>query len=477
MLARAYRTYPTATPLPGASLQNGEDWWKALAETVREVSAALPSGQEVLALAMSVQGGTLIPADRDFCPIGPGIVWNDTRAGAAQQAFARQFPEELLYEKTGWPAGPGQPLMQLYRLRQEEPEVFEKAAWFLTVHDFLSARLTGKPAVDLSDGGINQLVEIRQGRYDPALLAFAGVEERRLAALIPSGQVIGPLTEEAARALGLTTQTLLVSGAHDQYAAALGAGTGPGEVMVGSGTSWVLTCLDQKPHFELGLPQSRAAEEGLWGSIASITTGGICLEWFRTHLTPGWTEEPMTYAQLDQYAAQVSPGANGLRFYPYLSGAPLPLGNPEAAGTLTGLRLSHNSWDMTRAILEGVVFQLAWLLRQLRTAFPVTALRLSGGAVRSSLWTSILADVTGLPVSVPAMADLPCVGAAILAGAGAGCFSLAEGRRRMQVQEGLVEPDQGRSARYQVLLEEYIAGAPHVDALYRTKGNEGGERV
>ena len=206
------------------------------------------------------------------------------------------------------------------------------------------------------------------------------------------------------------------------------------------------------------------------------------LEQLRHYATTGrvafrYGAETMTYAQLDQYAAQIPPGANGLIFYPYLSGAPRPLENPEAAGTLTGLRLSHGAWDMTRAILEGVVFQLAWLLRQLRNAFPVTGLRLSGGAAKSPLWTGILADVTGLPVTVPAVADLPCVGAAVLAGAGAGCFSLAEGRRRMQIQEELVEPDPGRSARYQALLEEYIVRAPRVDALYGTQGNEGGERV
>ena len=95
-LGRAYRRYATAAPAPGASLQNGEDWWNALTETVREVGAALPTGQEVLALALSVQGGTLIPTDRGFCPVGPGIVWNDTRAGAARRAFACRFPEELL---------------------------------------------------------------------------------------------------------------------------------------------------------------------------------------------------------------------------------------------------------------------------------------------------------------------------------------------------------------------------------------------
>lgn len=466
MLARAYQGYPVSAPAAGRSEQNAEDWWNAVVGTVRTVLRALPEEETVAAIALSVQGGTLVPTDRSFRPLRPAIVWNDSRAGALRSAF----PGDSLYQKTGWPAGTGQPLLNLAWLRENEPELFGRAAYFLTVHDYLSARLTGRPAVDLSDAGINQLVDVRAGTYDPELLAFAGVEEARLAELIPSGRPVGYLTEEAAGALGLTTETILISGAHDQYAAALGAGLRPGELLVGSGTSWVLTCLDDRPHFELGLPQSRAAAPGLWGTVVSITTGGICLEWFRSHLAPGWTDKPLSYRELDERAAAVPPGANGLLFYPHLSGAPMPLSNDGARGTLLGLGLSHNSWDVTRAVLEGVVFQLTWLLERLRQNFPVARLRLSGGAAKSPLWTEILSDVTGLPVSVPALPDLPCVGAAILAGSGAGLYSLARGQEMMRINEQAAEPDPVRSAQYQPLLRDYIARAGTVDALYRAEG-------
>ena len=462
-LAQAYSSYPIQTGADGRSEQDAMSWWHAVVETVQRVIRKLPPSETVAAIALSVQGGTIVPTDAQFRPLRPAIVWNDTRGRSQLAAFLKQYPNGMLYRKTGWPAGPGQPLMMLAWLREQEPEVFRQAAYFLSVHDFLSAQMTGRPAVDLADAGINQLVDIENADYDDGLLAFAGVRREQLAELVPSGRPIGYLTPEAARLLGLTPETVLVSGAHDQYAAAMGAGVFPGEVLVGSGTAWVLTCLDNKPHFELDLPQSRAAAPGLWGTVASITTGGICLEWFRDQVLDG----SVSFQELDRLAAQSPPGADGLRFYPYLSGAPKPLVNADAAGTLVGLRLSHSRWDIARSVMEGVVFQLTWLLRMLKEAFPVEGLRLSGGAAKSRFWTEMLANVTGLPVTLPVLPDLPCVGTAVLAGCSAGLFRLEDMQRILHVGGPAVTPDAARSAQYRELLEAYIASTPAVDSIYR----------
>lgn len=465
-LAQAYRSYPIETGSDGRSEQDAMSWWRAVVETVRHVVSKLPPSETVASIALSVQGGTIVPTDEKFRPLRPAIVWNDTRGRRQIVNYQDRYPNGSLYRKTGWPAGPGQPLMMLAWLRENEPELFRQARYFLSVHDFLSAQLTGRPAVDLSNAGINQLVDIENASYDESLLDFAGVRAEQLAELLPSGRPIGYLTAEAASQLGLTPETVLVSGAHDQYAAALGAGVLPGEVLVGSGTAWVLTCLDNKPHFELDLPQSRAAIPGLWGTVASITTGGICLEWFRDQLLNG----SICFQELDRLASQSPPGADGIRFYPYFSGSPKPLPNPDAAGTLLGLRLSHSRWDIARSFMEGVVFQLTWLLHLLKETFPVESLRLSGGAAKSAFWTEILANVTGLPVTLPLLPDLPCAGTAVLAGCSAGLFTLENIQKAMRVSGPAVEPDPALSAQYQELLAEYIACTPAVDSIYRPKG-------
>lgn len=178
-------------------------------------------------------------------------------------------------------------------MKDNEPELFQKTAMFLSVPSYISYHMTGVAACDLSDAGIDQLADIRRGAYDEALLAYAGISAEQLPKLVRSGDRIGQLTPQAAQALGLTTDCVLVAGAHDQYAVALGAGAvRPGDILIGSGTCWVITAIGDAPDFSSGLSQSVAAVPGLWGSLRSLSSGGVCLDWLRKFVAVGSDGEP-----------------------------------------------------------------------------------------------------------------------------------------------------------------------------------------
>lgn len=132
-----------------------------------------------------------------------------------------------MYQKTGWHLGLGLLAQEIRWMKDNEPELFQKTAMFLSVPSYISYHMTGVAACDLSDAGIDQLADIRRGAYDEALLAYAGISAEQLPKLVRSGDRIGQLTPQAAQALGLTTDCVLVAGAHDQYAVALGAGAAP----------------------------------------------------------------------------------------------------------------------------------------------------------------------------------------------------------------------------------------------------------
>ena len=165
-----------------------------------------------------------LPVGENGVAVRPAMVWSDKRCAAQKEAYLREVGDaDTMYRKTGWKLGNGLNANQIRWMRDNEPENFARTKLFLSVPDYISLKMTGVAACDMSDAGINQLANIREFAYDPQLLAFAGVTEEQLPKLVRSGEVIGHLTEQAAAELGLTTDCVLVAGAHDQYAVALGA--------------------------------------------------------------------------------------------------------------------------------------------------------------------------------------------------------------------------------------------------------------
>ena len=467
LLGHAYRGYDMYNPQVGYSEQNAEDWWNAVCETVREVCADPAIGKAVAAISLSLQGGTMVAVDKDMQPVRPAMVWNDGRGEAQMEEYIREVGDaETMYQKTGWRLGRAMLAIESRWMRDNERSLFEKTAMFLSVPDYISMKMTGIPAVDMSDAGNNQFANIRTGCYDPEILKFSGVTEAQLPKLVHSGDVIGNLTEEAAEAMGLSTDCVLVAGAHDQYAVALGAGAlHNGDILIGSGTCWVVTAIGDEPAFETGLAQSIAAVPGKWGSLLSLSSGGVCLEWWRKNLTVAADGSLIPFDVINEEVAKRKAAEDGLFFYPF-SGNAAPDRRFQKASFI-GLDLSHDRFDIARAIMEGVAFQAIWMMESFKTKPSKEGLKLAGGASKSALWCQMVADITNLPVRIPEVADLACVGAAIMAGTGCGIYSsVEEGYKRLAVRERVIQPDPERAALYEKLYAEYKKCAGLLGTVY-----------
>ena len=469
ILGHAYQGYPITNPTPNRSEQRAEDWWDALVDTVRQLQSGKDKTCHVRSLSLSLQGGTLVPVDRHLRPLQSAIVWSDMRCTVQSRAFTEQYGESYLYNKTGWPTWDGLCAMQIAWLREHEPETFASTDRFLSVPDYIAAKLTGEAVLDLSDAGINQLADIRTGTYDPQILNFAGIDDTKLGRIQPSATPIGYLTNEAKQELGFTEDVLVVTGAHDQYALALGAGlTGTGDTMIGSGTAWAITSLSGEPHFETGFDQSVSAVSGKWGSMISLTCGGACLDWLRNNVALALPNaEPIPFSVIDQAASQRSPGANGLMFFPYFYGAAYPLKQDQCKAAFIGLDRMHDRFDMARAVMEGVSFQIDWALEHFHASLGHGKLCFAGGAAKSALWTQMMADITGECLHIPNVADLSCVGAAMMAAIGYGAFPNAEKAfGGMGVGERIVEPNPARVEQYRELAVTFRTRAQALCAMY-----------
>ena len=466
-LAAAERAYRLRTPQPGWVEQDPEDLWQALLDVLRTIfdtaGASLPGCR--LTLALAAQSGSLLPAAADGTPVSPIITWLDGRSETLVQRWKAEGVEAQVRAISGWHLYPGLCLPTIAWLRQHQPAIFAATERYFSVNDFLVYRLTGRFCTNPSNGGGMQLLDVATGEWSPELCALAGIEPRQLSPVHPAGTVIGRITPEVSRLTGLPPDTAVVNGGHDQGCTALGLGvTSPGKILLGCGTAWVVTGVTDVPDVD-ALPPSLDLNfhpaPQRWTVSQSLGGLGASVEWLLRQCWQGAGDGAVpsrtdAYAALDSQLQQTMPGANGLLGVPLSGGHAAPAG--EQGGGLWGLRLDHSRADMARALMEGAAYELRWALEPVQEAgLPIERMWMIGGAAQSPLWPAIVADVTGRPLSLPQAGpeqsrrgqQWPAVGAAILAGVGAGVYdSVREGQARFRRPARQVEPDPDRMRIY-----------------------------
>ncbi|MBP5295207.1 MAG: hypothetical protein J6Y95_05750, partial [Lachnospiraceae bacterium] len=218
---------------------------------------------------------------------------------------------------------------------------------------------------------------------------------------------------------------------------------------------WVVTALSKALDFRNGLSESRSAVPGIYGSIRSLEAGGACLKWLQKNVL---SSEHADFETIDREAAKRPAAEDGLFFFPETG--------KDGSGLMTrscfsGISLSHDRYHLARAVMEGVSFQLKWMLEEFPSAPSPDGILLSGGASKSGFWSQITSDILGLPVRVPDAPDLPCFGAAMLAAYGAGeTASLNETVKRYRPEETVVYPS-GKKEAYQKAYQLYQNCAAH----------------
>jgi xylulokinase len=468
LLALDRQEYQLLTPVPDWVELDADTYWQACCRAVR--NAVQQSGrrpEEIAALVISSQGETIIPLDATDVPVRRAIVWLDNRATSEAELIARQFDIEEIYHVTGQPeVTPMWPACKLLWLRRNEPEVFARAAKFLLVEDYLLYRLTGQAVTEYSLQPSSLMLDIQNKAWWAPMLDFIGVSADRLGHLMEPGEVVGPLSQAGAEALGLSTRTLAVSGAMDQMVGAVGAGNIiPDVVSETTGGALAIIVTLKEPRFD---PQRRVpcyyhARRDSYCLQAWGQTGGMALRWFRDQFF-GPEIQVARAAGLDPYdlmtrmAEQAPAGAEGLVVLPHLEGTACPEFNPAAKAVFYGATLRHGKAHFVRAIMESVAYMLKKNLDCIeQLGIGVREIRSLGGGARSDLWLQIKADVLQKPVTAVEVEEAACLGAALMAATAVGAFSSLEaGAARMVRLRPTIQPDPGQRAVYQQGYAQYL---------------------
>jgi len=433
ILADALATYPCYVPKPLWSEQDPEDWWQATilsVRTVMEKAKLKPADVKAIGLSGQMHGSVFL--DKKDRVIRRAILWNDQRTAAeCQEMEDRVGGREALINLVANPALTGFTAPKILWLRNHEPENFDQTVKVLLPKDEIRRRMTGEYATEVSDASGMLLLDVAERTWSRKLLRALDLDIDLLARCYESEEVTGKLTPRAADLLGLTTDCVVVGGAGDCAAGAVGNGiVERGVLSTSIGTSGVMFVHSDEVKIDpLGRIHTFChAVRGKWHMMGVNLSAGGSLQWFRNELCKADVEKAKQqnieiYDLLTKEAEAVPPGSQGLFFLPYLSGERTPHADPDARGCFVGLTLAHGRGHLIRAILEGVTYALRDSLNIIEgLGVPVDQIRASGGGSRSPLWRQIQADMFGRPVVTINTEEGPAYGVALLAAVGAGAF-------------------------------------------------------
>lgn len=466
----------------GAATQDAEEWWRLVLEAVQKGLAEGPvRGEQVAAVAVTGQWSSTVPVDEDGCPVGPCLMWQDTRGrrhseavvGGHLQGYGVRALGEWVRRTGGVPSrSGGDAVGNLLYLERDARDIAEKARYYLEPVDYLTMRFTGAPAATPASMFPSWVVDNRHPdvlAYDPTLLGLLGLDARRLPHLLPTGSAVGVVKPALAEELGIDRGAVLVHGLPDLHASAVGSGcvTDHRAHLALATTTWV-SC--PVPGKKTDLLRQLASVPGLWPGqyllVDNQRTSGRCLEWLRDQVVAPAddlrTGPAPSYESLLDLAATAPAGAGGVVFTPWLDGENSPVDDARARAGFHNLSLRATRADLVRAVLEGVAYNARWLLEAADhfTGRRLDPLRLIGGGARSDLWCQVVADVcdrTVERVEEPVLAGLR--GAAIYAGIVLGEVAREEVHDLVPV-DTTFHPDPANRAVYDRLF-------PEVPRLYK----------
>ena len=463
--AKANKGYQLHQEQPDMAEENPNDIFNATLSAIQEVvSGSGIDGQQVAAISWSAQQHSLIALDSNYHPLTNSITWADNRA----EKYVRRYRENgmgmKVYQRTGLPIHPMGPFYKLLWLKNDQPELFEMAAFWVGIKEYIIWRYTNVLAEETSMAAATGLLNMHSIDWDPEILKLLDIKRSQLPELVePTHSIVG-IRSEYAKVAGISDNVRMVMGATDGALSTIGVGAlDTGVLAINIGTSAAVRSFVDHPLID---PKARLycypVMQGKYLVGGPINSGGIVFNWAHDALF-GAEHETAKLLKRDSYdvltaiAQTVPAGSAGLLFHPYLGGERAPLWDANARGSFFGLNRNHTRAHMIRAVLEGIVFNLYMTTLALTevTGDP-KAILAAGGFVQSSLGRQIMADVYEHKVTIPDSYESGCLAAMYLAKMSLGLESDLTGIHKYIGKERHYQPNEANFAAYRKLIPIFI---------------------
>ena len=479
------------TPVSGRAEQSADEWWEAICRASKKaiaISKIDPSS--IKGMSLDTTCCTVMLSADDMVPLRNAILWMDVRASEQAKRIFESGHDSLKYNGYGMVSAECLPAKALW-IKENEPELWNKATRFYECTDWLTYKLTGEYTASINCASARWYYNSEEGGYPVDFYEKIGLEDlvqKLPQRVLPMGEFVGGLTAQAAEEMGLVEGIPVGEGGADAFVGVIGLNAvQPGKLTLITGSS----------HLHIAQVQQAIHSKGMWGSYPDCivkglqmveggqTSTGSIIEWFVNNLCGTTKQEAAAqgksvYDLLNEGAEKLPIGADGLIALDFFQGNRTPYVDPDVRGMFYGLSLNHTPAHMYRAIIESICYGTEAIIEVFRQAkFDVSGIVISGGAVKSRFWLQTHADVCNVPIIVPKVTEGPCLGSAILGAVAGGVYSdVQTAAENMTEIDYVIEPDAQRHAEYQFYYEKYkefyqlAKDWMHQVTMYNTKNRE-----
>jgi gluconokinase len=416
VIAVAKQHYPIHQPQPGHSEQDPELIYQAFIKCITDVVKIW--GYAPKAISLSTAMHSVISVDEAGVALGPMMTWADTRAESIAQTIRNGVEGEFIYRTSGTPIHPMSPLCKLIWLKQNKPDLFQRAYKHISIKEYIWYQLFGIFQVDYSIASGAGYFDIIKLNWSDDICRMAGINTGQLSEAVNTTYYRSDVKPEVAALLTIPNTTKFVIGGSDGCCANLGSlAIVPGIAALTIGTSGAVRVTGNNPIYNFAsMTFNYLLDAKTFISGGAVNNGGIALNWLLSNFLDITGIGNQDYENLFNAVDRIPAGSNGLIFLPYLYGERAPLWDAKASGAYLNIKPVHGQAHFLRAGLEGICYALNDVLQTLETSgVKIEQLNVSGGFVSSSVWMQLLADITGKKLVMLQLEDASAIGAAYLA--------------------------------------------------------------
>lgn len=475
--AEASRPSRFLTPGPNMQEQDANEWWSNTVDIFQSLckQAGADVVKKIRGISISSHTVTMLPVDAQGNPLRTAMTYQDNRSAGELHYIVDAIGYDRFVQIVG-----GQPAVaflpnKILWFKKNQPELFAKTAYFLQASSFINYKLTGVMTSDIDQASRTQCLDMSTMQWSDEIGKVMGVDlGEKLPPLKLVDEIIGFVTEKAAKKTGLVAGIPVVAGCSDAMASMHATGMSRlGEAGESSGTtSLVFVGSDKKSAPDIPVVTKPCAIDGMpWVFDAPIQTSGASLKWFIETMAAeerayAEAHDKNIYTYLNELALESKAGSNGLFFFPYLLGERAPLWNEYARGMFIGMGMDMKRSDLVRSVFEGTAYALRHVMETVKeSGAKAKILRICGGGAKSRTWCQIKASMLKMPVYIldEKSGDVP-VGDALIVGHKVGVFEdLSKAAERIVKVNSIVQPVDEWVETYDKLYPYYVEMYRHLD--------------
>ncbi|MBK0378799.1 gluconokinase [Mucilaginibacter segetis] len=407
--------YPTNNPNPGYSEQDPELVWEAFINAVNDVTNKL--NYPPTAVSFSSAMHSIAPVNEDGKSLMNMMTWADGRSGDIAVNILKSGKGEDIYRHTGTAIYAMSPLCKIIWLKQNEPELFNKARKFISIKEYIWYKLFGVFEVDYSIASATGLFDILELTWYKASLELAGISANQLSNPVNTDHKRN-LNATSNQLPGISMSTAFIIGASDGCCANLGGNAiGNAVAALTIGTSGAVRVGSNRPVYNYqAMTFNYLLNKKTFICGGAVNNGGAAVDWLLKDFLKKEHVSTEDYKRLFKMVDAVSPGSNGMVFLPYLYGERAPIWDTKSSGAFININAKHQQQHFLRAALEGICFALNDVLKAVEeSSEQVKEIVISGGFISSPVWVQLLADITGKKLVLLQSEDSSAIGAIFLA--------------------------------------------------------------